>query len=106
MGYALTCKMRLPAVAATVEEARSEARKNGRSQVVATDIRDALLNYQIPSDEAMQQAFDAPERQRYCQASVGLDSTVTSGLQRPCNGVASRLQSPLNKLRAAKLATL
>ena len=58
VGYALTCKMRLPAVAATVEEARFQARKNGRSQVVATDIRTALFDYQIPSDQALQQAFE------------------------------------------------
>jgi hypothetical protein len=58
VGYALTSKMRLPAVAATVEEARFQARKNGRSQVVAMDIRTALFDYQIPSDEALQQAFD------------------------------------------------
>ena len=43
-GYALTCKMRLPAVADTVEEARYQARKNGRSHIVATDIRNALLD--------------------------------------------------------------
>src|SRR6266567_209084 len=30
VGYALTCKMRLPAIAATVEEARYQARKAGR----------------------------------------------------------------------------
>jgi hypothetical protein len=45
VGYALTCKMRLPAVAATVEEARYQARKAGRQHVVATDIRTALLAY-------------------------------------------------------------
>ena len=59
VGYALTCKMRLPAIAKTVEEARYQARKHGRSDIVATDIRDALLNYQIPSDEALQNAFQS-----------------------------------------------
>ena len=57
VGYALTSKMRLPAVAKTVEEARYQARQHGRPHIVATDIRDALLNYQIPSDEALQSAF-------------------------------------------------
>ena len=94
VGYALTCKMRLPAVADTVEEVRYQARKHGRSHIVATDIRDALLNYQIPSDEAIQQAFETPERRRLRQPHVYLDSTVTSDLQRRCNGVASRLQAP------------
>ena len=60
VGYALTCKMRLPAVANTVEEARYQARKHGRSNVLATDVRTALLDYQIPSDEALQQAFEKP----------------------------------------------
>jgi hypothetical protein len=91
VGYALTCKMRLPAVAVTVEEARHQARKAGRSHIVATDIRDALLNYQIPSDEAMQQAFEAPGRRRPRQADIEQDSKVTSDLQRLCNGVASRV---------------
>ena len=50
VGYALTCKMRLPAVAATVDEARYQAGQHGRSHVVAIDIRTALLDYQIPSD--------------------------------------------------------
>ena len=59
VGYALTSKMRLPAVAATVEEARYQARKNGRSYIVATDIRTALLDYQIPSDEALRNAFQS-----------------------------------------------
>lgn len=62
VGYALTCKMRLPAVTDTVEEARYQARKRGRSHIVATDIRAALLDYQIPSDEAIRNAFALPER--------------------------------------------
>jgi hypothetical protein len=70
VGYALTSKMRLPAVTATVEEARYQARKRGRSHIAATDIRDALLDYQIPSDEAMQQAFEPSERRPPKQAHV------------------------------------
>jgi hypothetical protein len=57
VGYAFTCKLRLPAVANTIEEARYQARKHNRSRLLATDIRAALLNYQIPSDAALQQAF-------------------------------------------------
>jgi hypothetical protein len=72
VGYALTCKMRLPAVAATVEEARYQARKVGRGHVIATDIRTALLDYQIPSDEALQQAFQPIERRReHAMQAVG-----------------------------------
>jgi hypothetical protein len=58
VGYSLTCKMRLPAVSDTIQEARYQARKNGRSQIAATDIRTALLDYRIPSDEALQEAFE------------------------------------------------
>jgi hypothetical protein len=35
---------RLPAVANTIEEARYPARRHGRSQILATDIRTALLD--------------------------------------------------------------
>jgi hypothetical protein len=90
VGYAPTCKMRLPAVAGTIEEARHQARKAGRPHVVATDIRTALLDYQIPSDEALQNAFQSD------QPSLRLAATVQSGtdpiLQRRCNGVATAVQ--------------
>jgi hypothetical protein len=55
----LLCEMRVPAIAKTVEKARYQARRQGRSHIVATDIRDAPLNYQIPSDEALQTAFQS-----------------------------------------------
>jgi hypothetical protein len=90
VGYALTCKMRLPAVAATVEEARFQARKAGRSQVVATDIRTALLDYQIPSDEALQNAFQSD--QPSLRPSVTVQSSIDPILQRRCNGVAIAVQ--------------
>jgi hypothetical protein len=64
VGYGMTCKMRLPAVAATIEEARYQARKAGRPQIVATDIRTALLDYQIPSDEAIRQAVESANDRR------------------------------------------
>src|ERR1700738_3921583 len=64
VGYALTCKMRLPAVANTIEEARHQARKLNRSHGVATDIRAALLDYQIPSDEAVREVFEPTEKPR------------------------------------------
>ena len=90
VGYALTCKMRLPAVAATVEEARYQAWKAGRSRVVATDIRSALLDYQIPSDEALQNAFQCD--QPSVRAAVTLQSRIGPILQRRCNGVATGMQ--------------
>ena len=37
---------------------------HGRSNVLATDIRTALLDYQIPSDEALQQAFEPIQKRR------------------------------------------
>jgi energy-coupling factor transporter ATP-binding protein EcfA2 len=83
VGYALTCKMQLPAVAATIEEARYQARRHERSAIVATDIRCALLDYQIPSDEALQQAF---ETQGKCRT---LNSAAEQSQLRP-----SRIRNP------------
>jgi hypothetical protein len=92
VGYALTCKMRLPAVATTVEEARYQARKHGRSSVFATDIRTAFLDYQIPSDEALQQAFEKPISRSGNSGIVrSSQSRVDASLHFRCNDVASRL---------------
>ena len=90
VGYALTCKMRLPAVAGTIEEARYQARKAGRPHVVATDIRTALLDYQIPSDEALQNAFQSD--QPSLRPAVTVQSSIDPILQRRCNGVATAVQ--------------
>jgi hypothetical protein len=90
VGYALTCKMRLPAVANTVEEARYQARKAGRSYIIATDIRNALLDYQIPSDEALQSAFQSD--QSSVRRAVTLQSSIDPILQRRCNVVATAVQ--------------
>ena len=90
VGYALTCKMRFPAVAGTVEEARHQARKAGRPHVVATDIRTALLGYQIPSDEALQNAFQSD--QPSVRTAVRLQSSIDPILQRRCNSVATAVQ--------------
>ena len=88
VGYALTCKMRLPAVANTIEEARYQARKHGRSHVLATDIRTALLDYQIPSDEALQQAFQPAAKRRELTTQTVRGSVVLA-LQRRRTSVAS-----------------
>ena len=90
VGYALTCKMRLPAVAGTIEEARYQARKAGRPHVVATDIRTALLDYQIPSDEALQKAFQSDKPS--VRPAVTLPSSIDPILQRRCNVVATAVQ--------------
>jgi hypothetical protein len=63
VGYALTCKMRLPAIVKTVDEARYQARKAGRSCIMATDIRTAIFEYQIPSTkrskrDSIERSFD------------------------------------------------
>ena len=89
VGYALTCKMRLPAIAATVEEARYQARKAGRSHLVATDIRTALLDYQIPSDEALQSAFQTD--QPSVRPAITLRSRIDPILRRSCSAPAARL---------------
>jgi hypothetical protein len=57
VGYGLTCKMRLAAMADTIEEARYQARQDHRSVVTGVDIQKALLEYRIPTDGALQQAF-------------------------------------------------
>ena len=90
VGYALTCKMRLPAVAGTIEEARYQARKVERSHLVATDIRTALLDYQIPSDEALQSAFQ-PD-QPSVRPALTLQSRIHPILQERCKNVATALQ--------------
>ena len=87
VGYALTCKMRLPAVSNTIEEARYQARKHGRSRVLATDIRAALFDYQIPSDEALQQAFEPIQKRREIAIQT-VSSSVAPILQRRCMRVA------------------
>ncbi len=93
VGYAFTCKMRLPAVADTIQEARYQAHKNGRSHIVATDIRAALLDYQIPSDEALQQAFEPlRERRRLNGGGAAQSPLSTARLQRHCNHAATALQ--------------
>lgn len=84
VGYALTCKMRLPALADTIEEARYQARLIQRSQVAAEDIQAAILDHRIPSDQALQHTFN-PRLSRTGHASFGL--------QRLCNTAASPLQS-------------
>lgn len=82
VGYALTCKMRLPAVSNTIQEARYQARTAGRSHIVGADLRTALLDYQIPSDEALQRAFEtSPSRSsssvvRKPQLGVRRDSAI------------------------------
>ena len=89
MGYALTCKMQLPAVSDAITEARYQARKNGRSSIAAIDIRNALLDYQIPSHEALQQAFGpagkAPDVKRWQPGQVRLSGESAIRLQRHCN---------------------
>ena len=82
VGYALTCKMQLPAVANTVEEARYQARKHSRSQILATDIRAAILDYQIPSDEALQQAFEPLEKRRTPMTQIISGSSFVTAMQR------------------------
>jgi hypothetical protein len=88
VGYGLTCKMRLPAVAATVEEARYQARTAGRSHIVAMDLRTALLNYQIPSDEALQNAFQSAKTPPAVTSQPSMDLI----LQRCRNGAEAALQ--------------
>jgi hypothetical protein len=88
---AISRRMRLPEVAATVEEVRYQARKTSRSHVIATNLRSALLDYQIPSDEALQQAFE-PRRERGGLNGGRAESRLSTNLQRHRNPTATRLQ--------------
>jgi len=66
VGYALTSKMPFPAVSDTIEEARYQARKNGRTHIAAVDLRSALLDFRIPTDSALQRAFEKPAKTPNC----------------------------------------
>jgi hypothetical protein len=87
VGYALTCKMPIAAVSDTIMEARYQARKNMRGYIASEDLRSALLNYRIPSDAALQQAFQPVEKRRMLAMQTVGDS-LASTLQRRCTGVA------------------
>ncbi len=56
---------------------------HGRSNVLATDIRTALLDYQIPSDEALQQAFELIQKGREL-AVQAVGGPFAPIMQRPC----------------------
>jgi hypothetical protein len=92
VGYALTCKMRLPAVAGTIDEARYQARKAGRSCIAAADLRTALLDHQIPSDEALQRAFETPPSHPSSSVVRKPQFGLGASLQSRCNGVAAGLR--------------
>ena len=90
VGYALTCKMPLAAISDTVEEARYQARKNGRVQIAAGELRNALLDFRIPSDAALQRAFEKPEKRRIALVARERPPGLAH-LQRRCNGIANTL---------------
>ena len=79
--------MRLPAVAATIEEARYQARKSGRPYIAAADISDAIFGYQIPSNQALQLAFQPDEKQRGVAFPIMADSGLAAVVQRLCNRI-------------------
>ena len=80
--------MGLPAIDATVDEARYQARKHGRPFILAADLRSALLDYQIPSDEAMRHVFQYVEERPAVRSAARPDSRVNSILQRRRSAVA------------------
>ena len=102
VGYAMTCKMRLPAVADTITEARYQARKVGRPHVVGIDIRTALLDYQIPSDETLQRAFEAPTSRSSSTIVRKPQFPRDATLQSRCNGVAKPLIDAVVVFRGVK----
>lgn len=88
VGYALTCKMPLPAISDAIEEARHQARKSGRTQIVAGDLRNALLDFRIPSDTALQRAFEIPKKGRVATFESPQKAAGTPLVQSRCNGLA------------------
>ena len=88
VGYALPCKMQLPAVADTISEARHQARAHARISIAATDIRAALLDYQIPSGEALRRAFAT--KARHPSSDVAEFGRGATSLQSRCNGIATK----------------
>ena len=92
VGYALTCRLRLPAVADTIEEARFQARNHRRSQVNAADIHSALFDHKIPSSAAMHQAFQGHETIGILRKPTLAPRSSASRRQRYCNKFAQALQ--------------
>jgi hypothetical protein len=82
VGYALTCKIGLSAVAGACDEARYQARKRDRSQILATDIQAALFDYRFPSDKALQQAFESVDKRRKCGTRMPANAGFTTAVQR------------------------
>jgi len=64
---------------------RGKDRGFAREHFVANDIKKALSNYRIPSDQALQQAFEPREKRRplfrVCPASCVSDDTRTYQLE-------------------------
>ncbi len=91
LGYALTSKPpQLPTVKNFVDEGRIQARINGRSAVSETDLKDGMMQYQIPSDQAMKHAFP-PDKLEGKSVS---GASVRPPVQRRRNEDASPLQAP------------
>lgn len=101
VGYALTCKMPLPAVSDTIEEARYQAQKNGRSHIAVRDLRNALLDFRIPSDAALQRAFERPEKRRIATCGSVEALTGIAPVQPHCDGVAGPTLSVRSALHHA-----
>ena len=80
--------MPLPAISDTIEEARYQARKNGRTKIAALDLRNALLDFRIPSDATLQRAFESPEKRRIASQSRAEVPAGATQLQQRCNGIA------------------
>jgi hypothetical protein len=59
VGYALTTKLRLPAVADAIDEAQYQAGLRGRGCITGEDLHTALMYYRIPSEGALRQLFSS-----------------------------------------------
>ncbi len=96
VGYGITSKMRLPTVSSLIEKARIQARSNGRSAIVATDIQDAMMKDQIPSDQAMQYAFPDPNLKLKGKSVSAASAPLP---QRRCTEAAAPLQASFTASR-------
>ena len=89
VGYALTCKMPLPAVSDTIEEARYQARRKGRTQLAGSDLRNAVMDFRIPSDAALERVFGNRARSTIGRPGRVFASARDGQLQAACSGVAN-----------------
>jgi hypothetical protein len=64
VGYALTSKRYLPAIAHAIEEARLIATEHGRNQIGFNDIEQAIERFCVPSEKAKARTFNPTSKRK------------------------------------------